>query len=93
METEAELEEKHGHCADVLMSDFGIPHEGRLTVLEGINLLYLNPGYIHCQIIHAIRGFGFRNAKSDAFKSVLSELATHAQLNTKESLGMAEEEN
>ena len=92
MKAEVELEEKHGHCAHVLMEDFGIPQDFRLQVLEGIDALYQNPGYIHCQILLAIRGFCWRTEQTLAFKSMLLELATHEQLNSKEAMGKSTEE-
>lgn len=55
--TETEDERVHGHCADVLMNDFGIPKEMRAEVSTEVAKVWKQNTMIHCLIISSIRGF------------------------------------
>ena len=54
---ETEVERAHGHCAQVLMSDYGIPKSMHQEVCEEIAKLWKQGSMIHCVIITSIRGW------------------------------------
>lgn len=54
---ETEVERTHGHCADVLMSDYGIPKEMREEVCEKIAQVWRQNTMIHSLIISSVRGY------------------------------------
>ncbi len=82
---ETEVESQHGHCADVLMSDFGIPKEMRIQVCEEIAKVYKQCTMIHCIIIASVRGFQPHGA-TRMLEGFLGEHSTHEQCNSKASI-------
>lgn len=54
---ETEVERTHGHCADVLMSDYGVPKGMREEVCRKIAGVWQQNTMIHCLIISSVRGY------------------------------------
>lgn len=52
-----DLEKTHGHCADVLMDDYGIPKQMRREVCGEIDHIYEQISLIHCVVIAGVRGW------------------------------------
>ena len=54
---ETEVEKTHGHCADLLMSDYRIPKDRRVQVCEQVAMIWRQNTMIHCLIIASVRGY------------------------------------
>ncbi len=83
---ETPLQARHGHCADVLMTDFGVPKDMRERICEEIDKIYVQVSMVHCMIIWSVRGFQ-PNAVTHSLEQILSAHATHEQRNTKNNPG------
>ena len=77
-----EAERTHGHCADVLMKDYGIPKELRASVCEEIAKVWVQNTMVHCLIITSVRGWQPSNA-TRGLQYFLMGNQTHSPLNHK----------
>lgn len=80
---ETEAERDHGHCADLLMSDFGIPKTMRKEVCEEVAKVWKQNTMIHCLIISSVRGFQPHGA-TRGLEHFLHRHATHEQEHKKQ---------
>ena len=80
---QTEVERHHGHCADELMRDFGIPKAMRVEVCEEIAKAWVQCVMIHCQIIMSVRGYQPHHA-TRSLEHFLHTHATHSQKNHKQ---------
>lgn len=80
---ETEAERTHGHCADVLMGDFGIPKDMRDAVCQEVGKVWKQNTMIHCLIISSVRGFQ-PHAATRGLEYFLQEHATHEQKHKKQ---------
>jgi len=80
------VEERHGHCADLLMSDYGIPNRFRSKICKEIDKIYEHDNMVHCQIIWSVRGFEPRQS-TRFVEGLLNHLRTHPPKNHKEASG------
>ncbi len=80
------VEEAHGHCADLLMGDYGIPKEFRSEICEEIDKIWIQNTMIHCVIAWSVRGWSPSPA-TNSLKALLEKLKTHPPLNQKPSGG------
>jgi hypothetical protein len=69
------LEQKHGHCADFLMNEYGVPKLQRAGVLNEIDAIYDQGQMFHDIIIHGVRGY-VRTSRTAQLKSFLEQHAT-----------------
>lgn len=79
---ETKVERTHGHCADELMRDFGIPKEMRVQVCEEVAKVWVQVTMIHSSIIWSVRGYQPHGA-TRGLENFLSRHATHEQKNRK----------
>ncbi len=84
----SEVERHHGHCADLLMSDFGIPNKMRIQVCEEIAKVWTQVTLIHCMIIWSVRGFQ-PLAATRSLELFLHQHKTHEQKYSKKSIGQS----
>ena len=75
---ETEVERAHGHCADVLMNDFGIPKAMRKKVCENVAKVWKQNTMIHCLIIASVRCYQ-PHAATRKLESFLRKHATREQ--------------
>lgn len=75
-----DVEWHHGHCADVLMGDYGIRKELRREVCREIDKIYMQRTMIHCTIIASVRGWE-PDPVTDELKKYLSEHQRHPPKN------------
>lgn len=80
---ETEVERAHGHCADELMKDFGIPKEMREKVCEEVAKVWKQVAMIHCTIIWSVRGYQ-PHAATHGLEHFLHTHATCEQKNRKQ---------
>jgi len=79
---ETQAERTHGHCADVLMSDFGIPKDMRDEVCQQIGRVWVQNTMIHCLIISSIRNYQ-PHAATRGLEAFLQRHATQEQKHRK----------
>ena len=79
---DTKLEKIHGHCADVLIEDYGVPYEHRPLICEEIDKIYLQISLIHCLIIASVRGWRPVPATDD-LKALLERVKGHKPKNHK----------
>lgn len=79
---ETQVERTHGHCADELMKDFGIPKEMREQVCEEVAKVWVQVTMIHSSIIWSVRGYQPHSA-TRGLEIFLNRHATHEQKNRK----------
>ena len=79
---ETQVEKEHGHCADALMFDYGIPRHMRVEVCEELAKLWWQLTMIHDVIIASVRGWRPVPGTED-LKIFLSERQTHSPKNHK----------
>ena len=82
----SQVEKDHGHCAGVLMSDYGIPKSMHKEVCEEIAKLWKQGSMIHCVIISSIRGWQPRSG-TNGLKYFLAERQGHSPKNHKPDAG------
>lgn len=80
---ESEVERAHGHCADLLMSDFCIPKQMRKEVCEEVARVWKQNTMIHCLIIASVRGFQPHSA-TRGLQYFLEKHATREQKHKKQ---------
>ena len=80
---ETDAERTHGHCADVLMSDFGIPKDMRDAVSQEVGKVWKQNTMIHCLIISSVRGYQ-PNAATNGLEHFLRMHATQEQKHKKQ---------
>lgn len=79
---ESEIEQAHGHCADVFIADFGIPKGMRKHICDEIAKVWKQNTMIHCVIIASIRGYQPR-AATRGLQMFLERHATREQKHKK----------
>jgi hypothetical protein len=79
---ESEVERDHGHCADVLMSDYGIPRHMRKRVCEEVAKVWKHDIMFHDIIAASVRGWQ-PNPATATLESFLRQHATHEPKNHK----------
>lgn len=79
---ETNNERIHGHCADELMKDFGIPKTMRAEVCDEVAKVWTQVTMIHSSIIWSVRGYQ-PHAATRGLESFLRQHATHEQQNRK----------
>ncbi len=84
---ETENERRHGHCADELMKDFGIPKSMRPQVCDEVAKVWKQVVMIHSSIIWSVRGYQPHQA-TRSLEHFLNQHATHEQKNRKPEPGM-----
>lgn len=79
-------EQTHGHCADVLIADFGVPKKLRPQICDEIAKVWVQGSLIHCVIILSVRGFDPHGA-TRSLELFLEEHKTHPQKNRNPAVG------
>jgi hypothetical protein len=69
------VEKIHGHCADVLMGDYGVPKGLRVQVCKEIEKVWEQNTMIHCMIIFSVRGY-LPHSCTDSLKLFLEKHKT-----------------
>jgi hypothetical protein len=77
---ETEVEKLHGHCADLLMDDYGIQKEFRAEICEEIQKIWKQYSMIHCLIIISVRGYQ-PNSATRPLERYLQNYQTHPPKN------------
>ncbi len=86
---ETEVERYHGHCADMLMDDYGIPKSVRIEVCEEIAKVWVQSTMIHSLIIWSVRGYQPHSA-TNGLKNFLQQHAGYPEpKNHKPEVGMS----
>ena len=81
---ETKIEQDHGHCADVLMSDYGIPVGLRVELCHEISKVWKWDLMFHDLIIAGVRGY-YRTNTVAPLKRYLEAHQTHHPKNQKDS--------
>ena len=81
---ETKVESDHGHCADVLMSDYGIPRKFRVQTCKEIAKVWKQFTMIHCLIINSVRGWQ-PNSATRGLEYFLVQHQTHEPKNHNQS--------
>jgi hypothetical protein len=78
-----QVERTHGHCADELMKDYGLPKNLHVQVCEQIAGVWKQNTMIHSLIIWSVRGYQ-PHAATRGLEVFLREHATHEPKNHKQ---------
>jgi len=79
---ETKIEQDHGHCADVLMDDYGIRKGLRIEVCEEIARAWQQETMFHDLIIASVRGWRPRPS-TEPLEAFLQKHRTHSPKNRK----------
>ena len=76
------IEKNHGHCADVLMSDYGIPRKRRVELCHKIAEVWVEDTMFHDLVIASVRGY-YPNRNIGPLVGYLETYKTHEPKNHK----------